>query len=149
MSDEDPSAASTAEAPSMRSLLEGVKLLVADLQGALQDRLALLGLELRLAAKASARLLALAVVAVLLMWTVWALLIAGLFTALVMAGMSPLAAIGLLIVLNLAGAALAGWLAWRCVHSLTLPATVRRLRDSPLTAGAADEPADRATPAIG
>lgn len=156
MNAEDPSigprgaatGASAAEAPSIGSLVQGVKLLIADAQAALQDRLALLGLELRLAAKALGRLLALAVVGVLLLGTAWVLLICGLYIALVLAGMGPLAAVGLLLVLNLAGAALAGWLAWHSIERLTLPATMRRLRESPLHGGPADEPADRATPVV-
>lgn len=157
MSAEDPcvdpagptTGAAASEAPSMRSLLEGAKALIADVQGALQERLALLGLELRLAAKALGRLLALAVACVLLLCTAWALLVSGLYVALILAGLGPLAAIGLLLVLNLGGAALAAWFAWRCVERLTLPATVRRLRESPLHGGPADDPPDRATPAAG
>lgn len=136
------------EAPSIGSLVQSVKLLIADVQGALQDRLALLGLELRLAAKALGRLLVLAVVSVLLVGTAWVLLIFGLYAALLLMGMGTLSALGLLVALNLGGAALAGWLAWRSVERLTLPATMRRLRASPLQAGPADESDDGAAPAI-
>lgn len=143
MSSEKPStgqntadtSATSAERPSLGSLAQGVKLLIADAKGALQDRIALLGLELRLAAMALARLIVLAVIGVLLLATVWALLICGLYVALLLAGLEPLGALGLLLALNLVAAALVGWLAWRNVERLTLPATVRRLRESPLQEG--------------
>jgi hypothetical protein len=101
--------------------------LLSELPGLMSDRVQLLALEVRRAAQALARMVALAVAAALMLTTAWLAFWAGLAWAALQAGLPWGAVVVVVVAVN----ALAAWLALRVAVQLArlvaLPATVRQL----------------------
>jgi hypothetical protein len=117
-----------------------------DLPGLLSDRVELLTLELQRAGRALAQIVALLVAAAILGVTAWLALWAGIAVGLVELGLHWALALGLVLLLNGAVAALALARLRLLLPLLRLPATRRHLTLSPVAAAGADaRPAASAT----
>ena len=120
-----PDAAKAPPAP--LPLIQQALSLWRDLPGLVGDRLELMGLEVRRAARALVTMLVLSVAAALMAMTAWALLWALLVSLMVHLGMVPWGALLIALSVNVVSAAVLVWQATLRWSQLDLPATRRHL----------------------
>lgn len=127
----DPAGSADAAAP---SLIASVQSLLHELPGLVSDRVELLSLELHRAGLALAMIAVLGVAAAILGATAWLALWAVIVAGLVALDMPLLAALGLVLLLNIGAAVFAVVRIQALLKRLTLPATKRHLTFGDLTA---------------
>jgi len=119
--------------------------LLDDLPGLVRDRLELMGLEVKRAARALVIMLVLSVAAALMVMTAWALLWALLVSLMVQFGLPQWGALLVALAANLGAAAVLAWQATLRWPQLDLPATRRHLSFSPSPRASMPDP-QRAQP---
>jgi Putative Actinobacterial Holin-X, holin superfamily III len=112
------------------SALTALRDLLGELPGLVSDRVQLLALELKRAARALSHMLALVVVAAVLLCTAWLALWTGLAVAAVQAGLPWGWVLTAVVLINIAAGVLALQRALALSGLVALPATVRRLTAS-------------------
>ena len=126
--------------PGATSLLGTVASLLRDLPGLVSDRLELLGLELKQAGAALAKILVFLVAAAFFAFTAWLLLWAGIVSLLVGFGLYWGWAVLIALLLNLGAGAVALMQTKKLLPQLRLPATRRHLTLDGLTPPPASHP---------
>ena len=117
-----------------------------DLPGLLRDRLELMGLEVKRAARALVTMLVLSVAAALMAMTAWALLWALLVSLMVHLGLVQWGALLIAFAVNVVAAAVLVWRATLQWPQLDLPATRRHLSFTPSPRASMPDPLDAQPP---
>ena len=128
-------------------MLQTLQDLAGEVPGLIGDRVRLLALEVEQAARALARMMALAVVAALMLATAWLALWTGLAWAAIQAGLPWGLAVAAAIVINTLAALLALRQARHLSRFVALPATVRQLTSNDDPCETAEEELRAATTA--
>lgn len=117
-----------ATAPQTVPLGALVQALQSELTGALHDRLHLVTLEVKQAGISAAQMVVLAVVAALMLCGAWMVLMVGVYMLCTTQGLHWALALGIVLLLNLAGALLLWFKAMALSTAFTFPASLRMIK---------------------